>query len=172
LPAMTAPWRFCPCCGHGLESMEMGGRERLACPAAGCGFVHWGNPTPVVAALIERDGAIVLARNQAWPEKVFALVAGFLEAGESPEQGALREVREELGLEGEIAAFIGVYPFHHRNELILAYHVRAHGEITLGEEIAEVRHVPPEKLRAWPFGTGLAVRDWLAARGLGGDRSA
>ena len=46
----------------------------------------------------------------------------------------------------------------------MAYHVLAQGRITLGEELVEVLHVPPEKLRPWQFGTGLAVRDWLERR--------
>jgi NAD+ diphosphatase len=77
----------------------------------------------------------------------------------------LRELQEELGLQGEVVRLIGVYPFAERNEVILAYHVRATGTVVLGEEIAEMRAVSPERLRAWPFGTGQAVAEWLAARG-------
>ncbi|TMA12584.1 MAG: hypothetical protein E6J84_12895 [Deltaproteobacteria bacterium] len=51
------------------------------------------------------------------------------------------------------------------NQIILAYHVRGHGEIVVGDEIAGVKAVPPDKLRPWPLGTGQAVRDWLEARG-------
>ena len=40
----------------------------------------------------------------------------------------------------------------------------ASGEIALNEELAEFRLIAPEKLRPWDFGTGLAVRDWLARR--------
>ena len=50
-------------------------------------------------------------------------------------------------------------------QVILAYHVRGHGEIVIGDEIAGVKAVPSDKLRPWPLGTGQAVRDWLAARG-------
>jgi NAD+ diphosphatase len=128
--------------------------------------VHWNNPTPVVAALIEHDGAILLARGKGWPEKVFALVTGFLEAGESPEAGVLREVREETGLVAEIVSFVGAYPFDLKNELILAFHVRASGPITLNDELEATKHIPRDKLRPWPLGTGLAVRDWLARGGL------
>jgi len=73
-------------------------------------------------------------------------------------------VREELGLRGEVVSFIGAYPFAEMNQIILAYHVRAHGEIALGEELAGVKAVPPDKLRPWPLGTGHAVRDWLERR--------
>lgn len=153
--------RFCRACGAALETLPLAGRLRQVC-AAGCGHVEWNNPLPVVAALVERDGRIVLARNQAWAEGTFGLISGFLEAGESPEDAVAREVAEELGLVAEAVALIGVYPFARKNEVIIAYHVVAAGEIVLNEELAEVRLIDPEKLRAWDFGTGLAVRDWLA----------
>jgi NADH pyrophosphatase NudC (nudix superfamily) len=127
--------------------------------------VHWGNPVPVVAAIVEQAGQIVLARGRGWPEKMFGLITGFLEAGESPEQGIVREVQEELGLTGRDVSLVGVYPFEVRNELIIAFHLVAEGVITLSDELEAVKLVHPDKLRAWPFGTGLAVQAWLDARG-------
>ncbi len=159
-----ADYKFCPRCGKPLEKGTREGRERLLCSSPECGYVFWDNPLPVVAALVEYRGKILLARNRAWPEKVFALITGFLEKDESPEEGVLREVREELNLDGTIEGMIGVYGFTQANQLIVAYHVKAEGEITLNEELAEVREVPFDRLKAWPFGTGLAVRDWLAGR--------
>ena len=156
-------YRFCPACGAGLADTWLEGRMRRAC-ASTCGFVHWDNPLPVVAALVEHEGAMLLARNRAWPEGKFGLVTGFLERDESPEAGVAREVGEELGLETESVSLIGVYPFTRKNEVILAYHVRAVGVIRLNEELAEVRPVSPDRLQAWDYGTGLAVADWLARR--------
>jgi NADH pyrophosphatase NudC (nudix superfamily) len=156
--------KFCPRCAALLVEHDIAGRVRLACPDAACGYVFWDNPLPVLAGLVERDGLIVLARNHAWPEKMFGLITGFMERGETPEEGIAREVKEELGLDTTAACFIGVYPFQRKNELILAYHVVAHGEIVLNEELAEFRLIPPEKLRPWDAGTGQAVRDWLSRR--------
>ncbi|MFZ5444010.1 MAG: NUDIX domain-containing protein [Myxococcota bacterium] len=158
---MGSEFKFCPRCGAPLVRREHHGRERALCEASGCGFVHWGNPTPVVAAIIEHEGQVLLARAKDWPEKMFALVTGFLEAGESAEAGVLREVKEETGLSGEVVSLVGVYPFEVRNELIIAFHVRTAGEIHLGDELAAVKLIPKDKLKAWPFGTGLAVQAWL-----------
>jgi ADP-ribose pyrophosphatase YjhB (NUDIX family) len=128
--------------------------------------VHWDNPVPVVAALIEHDGRVLLARNRAWPEKMFALVTGFLERDETPRQAVEREVLEETGLATRAAALIGVYEFSRKNEVIIAYHVEAEGEIRLGEELVDYRLIEPARLRPWPLGTGLAMADWMRARGL------
>jgi len=155
--------KFCPQCGHPLKSADMAGRERLVCSAE-CGFVFWDNPVPVVAGIVEFRDAVILIRNKEWPEKYRGIVAGFLEKNESPESGILRELREELGLEGEIVSFVGNYAFPMKNQVVLAYHIKAHGEITLGDELAAYELVPPSQLKPWPIGTGPALKDWLARR--------
>lgn len=121
---------------------------------------------PVLAALVEVEGQILLARNAAWPEKMFALITGFMESGETPEQGVARELKEETNLDALEVTLIGVYEFIRKNELIIAYHVRAAGEIRLSEELVEFRLIDPEKLRPWRAGTGYAMADWMRARGL------
>lgn len=158
--------RHCVACGTALATVtDDEGRARLACPAEGCGHVHYGNPLPVVAAIVEVPGGILLARNRAWPEGMFALVTGYLEAGESPEAGVLREVKEELGLDGTVVSLVGVHTFELKNELLVTYHVRAEGEVVLSPELVAFKIIPEAKLRPWPMGTGHAVRDFLRARG-------
>ena len=156
--------KFCPQCGGNLKPGQIDGRTRFGCSSGTCDYVFWDNPTPVVAALVEREGRVVLVRNKEWPLKIYGLVTGFLEKNETPESGILREVKEELGLNGQIDDFIGIYSFFEMNQLILAYHVRVQGKIVLGEELADVKIVPPEKLRPWAIGTGPAVKDWLTKR--------
>lgn len=57
--------------------LELGSLPRQACPDSACGHVFWDNPAPVVAALVEWEGRIILARNQAWAEGKFGLISGF-----------------------------------------------------------------------------------------------
>lgn len=120
----------------------------------------------MVAALVEVEGRILLARNAAWPEKAFALITGFMERGETPEQGVARELKEETNLDATDITLIGVYEFIRKNELILAYHVKASGNIQLSEELVEYRLIAPEKLRPWRTSTGYAMADWMRTRGL------
>jgi NADH pyrophosphatase NudC (nudix superfamily) len=162
--------RFCTHCATALESRvaeEDGGpKVRLRCPA--CGWTHWNNPTPVLAAVIEcsdREGQLLLARNAAWPGRMFGLITGFMEAGETPQQGITREVAEETALQVESLSLIGVYDFQRMNQVIVAYHVLAHGEISLSPELAEYRLFTPPTVRCWRAGTGYALADWLRSRG-------
>ena len=155
---------YCPRCAQPLGTATVSERPRRCCAA--CGFVHWNNPAPVVAALVQVGDEILLARNAAWPPKTFALITGFLEAGETPEQGIAREVKEETDLDVQRTELIGVYEFMRKNELIIAFHVLASGTVRLSEELVEYRMIAPHKLRPWRAGTGLAVADWMRAQGL------
>ncbi|MFZ5909724.1 MAG: NUDIX domain-containing protein [Chloroflexota bacterium] len=159
------PYNFCPQCAAPLETIQVEGKPRLKCPS--CDFVHWDNPVPVVAAIVERQGKVILTRSKGWPEKWLGIVAGFLEKGETPEEGVLREVKEELGLDGEIVEFVGHYAFEMRNQVIFAYHIRAEGQIVLGDELESIKAVPPEDVRPWSLGTGPALKDWLTSRKTG-----
>ena len=168
---MNHAFNFCPNCATALQTitqLEDGGpKARLRCPA--CDWTHWNNPTPVLAAVIEladRDGQLLLARNAAWPGGKFALVTGFMEAGETPEEGITREVAEETSLRVDSIALIGAYEFKRMNQLIVAYHVVARGEIVLSPELAEYKLTAPEDVKCWRAGTGFAVADFLRGRGL------
>jgi len=159
-------FQFCPQCASRLEPRTLGGFERGVCPDTACGFIHWDNPTPVVAAVVEYDGGLILARNVAWRPGAFALITGFLEKNEDPAEAVLREVNEELGLQAvQPATLIGHYPFERMNQLIIAYHVKAEGEVVLNEELAEWRYTPFHRVKYWPAATGLALRDWLLSQG-------
>ena len=168
---MNHETRFCPNCATGLQPTTLeedgGPKTRLRCPA--CAWTHWNNPTPVLAAVIEladRDGQLLLARNAAWPGKYYGLITGFMEAGETPQEGIAREVMEETSLTVDRLSIIGAYDFQRMNQVIIAYHAVARGEIRLSPELVEYKLFTPETVRCWPAGTGYALADWLTARGI------
>ncbi len=164
-------YRYCPQCASELQmrvAAEDGGpKSRLRCPA--CSFTHWNNPTPVLAAVVQcadRDGRLLLARNAAWTNtRMFGLVTGFMEAGETPQEGVRREVMEETSLQVDALSLIGVYDFQRKNQLLIAYHALARGEIRLSPELAEYKLYAPDEVMCWPAGTGFALADWLRAQG-------
>ncbi len=168
--AHATRWRWCPQCAGALalsaRDEDGGPRTRLRCAA--CGFTHWNNPVPVLAAVIEmadRGGQVLLARNAAWSGRLFALITGFMEAGETPEEGVRREIVEETSVSVDSVDLIGVYDFQRMNQIIVAYHAVARGEIRLSPELAEYRLFEPSTLKCWNGGTGDALYDWLRSRG-------
>ncbi len=163
-----AEYRFCPMCASALawqsRAEDGGDVSRLRCTA--CDFTHWNNPTPVLAGIVELDGKILLARNAAWTGRRFALITGFMEAGETPEEGVTREILEETSLEVTALKLIGVYDFKRMNQVIIAYHARAHGTVRLSPELVEYKLYAPQELICWPAGTGYALADWLRTQNI------
>jgi NADH pyrophosphatase NudC (nudix superfamily) len=148
-----------------LAKQEDGGMvERMRCVA--CDWTHWNNPTPVLAAIVEYQGQVLLARNAAWPGRRFALITGFMEAGETPEQGIAREIAEETQLHTTELKLVGVYDFQRMNQVIIAYHAKTEGDIRLSPELVEYKLYPPAEVICWPAGTGYAVADWQRSMGI------
>jgi NADH pyrophosphatase NudC (nudix superfamily) len=160
-------WRFCPNCAGALAPIaqieDSGEKVRLRC--ASCSWTHWNNPTPVLAAVVEYQGRILLARNAAWAGRRFALITGFMEAGESPRDGIAREIKEETNLDALEVNLIGVYEFLRLNQVIIGYHARCEGEVKLSPELAEYKLYAYDDVLCWPAGTGYALADWLRSRG-------
>jgi len=105
-PPGTDP-RFCPRCGGSLKNRIVGDRQRLVCSR--CDFILYRNPVPAVAAVIPRGDRVVLVRRAEEPRRGdWCLPAGFLEIDETPEECAVRETREETGLDIRVVDLFGV----------------------------------------------------------------
>ncbi len=166
---MTRPApAFCPNCGSALSLAEAGGRQRPVCPD--CGFVYYHNPIPAVGVLIEKDGGLVLIRRAHPPDAgAWALPSGFIEADESVEEAAIREAREETGLEIRLREMIGVFSFPDgppTSGIIVFYRAKpSGGALNAGDDAADVRVFAPEEIPPLPFRTHRqALERWRANR--------
>jgi ADP-ribose pyrophosphatase YjhB (NUDIX family) len=103
-------YRFCPRCGAGLEEKTIDGRRRLQCPGISCDYIYYHNPTPAAGAIVIQDGRILLVKR-AFPPKAgwWCLPAGFMEWSEHPTQTAVRELKEETGLDIKLESLFEVY---------------------------------------------------------------
>lgn len=144
------PFRHCPYCGSTLKGHPPPGdpRPRLACSS--CEAVIYQNPKPVVAAVIEKDGKVLLARRAAGLRAgKWDLPGGFIELDETAEEALVREVREEVGCEIRLHGVLGVF-----REVTGAYgpsiniHFRASAlsEPRPTDEVSEVGWFGPEEL--------------------------
>jgi len=105
---MLKPVNFCQVCGHPMEDRHVYGQLHRVCPA--CGFVHFNDPKVAAVAFIEHDHRILLVRRAVNPERgKWSLPAGYVNYGEDPRAAAIREVREETGLEIEILRLVDVW---------------------------------------------------------------
>jgi 8-oxo-dGTP diphosphatase len=134
-------------CGVGLGTIEIGGKDRLACND--CEFVHWDNPKPVTATLVPIDGGLVLVKRRFEPYVGdWCLPGGFIEAIEHPAESAAREVLEETGLIiAEPRLIDATTPGHEINVVILFYIARmAGGQLVAGDDASDVGVFTQDKL--------------------------
>ena len=147
-----------------LKTEIIDGINRLMCTDNHCRYVHWNNPVPVVAALVMYNSQYIIARNANWPPGLFSLITGYLEHGETPEQAAIREVSEELGLTAQVSRYIGHYSFFEKNQLLLCYEMQATGTIKINHELAEIKILSHDELHTYNFKpfyiTENIIKDW------------
>src|SRR3712207_4034746 len=98
-------FRFCPHCGASLTERAIDGLPRAVCQP--CDYVHFDGPVAVVGVIVRRGDEVLLVRQADYPH--FVLVAGYLEAFETAEDAAVREVKEETGLDVVVERVLGTY---------------------------------------------------------------
>jgi 8-oxo-dGTP diphosphatase len=105
-------WRHCPRCAAQLVRAVPEGDddERLCCPT--CGLVLYDNPAPTASALVvDGHGRVLLARRGIQPFLgLWDVPGGFIRPGESGEEAARRELREETGLAIEVCQVLAILP--------------------------------------------------------------
>ncbi len=139
---------YCLMCGTALQVELEDQRERETCPA--CGWVYYPHWKVSAGVAVEVNGKALLARRAFDPWKdMWYFPAGFVEADELPEAAAVREAREETGLEVRIGGLVGVFPYDdpRGNGLFFLYRGEAvGGELTCTEEIRELGYFAPDAL--------------------------
>ncbi len=155
--------KFCPRCG---SAAEVAFPRSIRCPS--CGYGAFYNPKPVACAIpATDDGALYLMRRGFEPSRgLWTMPGGFVDLGESVEDAAIRETKEEIGIDIEIARLVGVYSRSTDRIVVVVYAARAHGTPTQTEEALEVQAfgattIPWDQLAFWS--DGRALRDYFHA---------
>lgn len=116
--------------------------DKLVCPSCGTPVKAYRNPFPTVDIIIEVDGGIVLVKRKN-PPYGWALPGGFVDYGESLESAAVREAREETGLDISNLRLVGCYsspdrdPRHH--SISTAFSATGHGIPCAADDAADLR---------------------------------
>lgn len=144
-------------------------RERLVCPD--CDYVAYENPKVVVGVVATWEDKLLMCRRAIEPRRGYwTLPAGFMEMGESPEDGAAREAWEEACAELEIIDLLAVYSLRHISQLQLFYRARlSTPNVSPGPESEEVGlftfdNLPAKEL-AFPS-VHWAIEHYQRARGV------
>ena len=171
-PDRGPTFRFCPVCGTALEPrvLRTGEPMRLVCTSPTCGFVFYLDPKLAVGTIIRMpDDRIVLARRAIEPgHGLWVFPGGYVDRGEEVRTAALREAREEAGIDIRIDGLVGIYSYPGTTAVIIVYRaVWTSGELVIDDESSEIRAFAPADLPwdALAFSsTKDALRDYLQAR--------
>lgn len=147
--------KHCGECGTALqEGPDAEGYAHLFCNS--CGWTWYNPPTPVTLVLVTMpDGQVVYTRKHSFEPGRWSVVSGFIPRGERAEETAVREVKEETGLDVEIVRFMGTHVYVGRpDQIVIAFHARAAGgEPKAGSDVDEVEVAPPDPSRLRPGST-------------------
>jgi ADP-ribose pyrophosphatase YjhB (NUDIX family) len=142
--------QFCHFCSFPLEKRPIEGRIRRYCPR--CQIPIYENPVPAACTVVvdHHDRLLLVKRGVAPKQGMWCLPGGFIECGETPAQAAVRELKEETGLDGRIHTLIGVTTSPgslYTAILMIAYLVTHYsGQAAAGDDAADVAFFPRKKL--------------------------
>ena len=154
--------RFCGCCG--TPTINLDNEHAKKCPS--CNALFFPVISPAVIVAVTCGDQILLAHNRNFRPGMFSLLAGFVDPGETLEQAAIREVREEVGIEISNLRYITSQPWPFPNSLMLGFGAQhVSGELIVdGKEIEQAGWFTRETLPEIPrVGTvaRLIIDGWL-----------
>lgn len=139
----------------------------ISCPSCGLPVPRYRNPVPTVDIIIETAGGIVLI-ERANPPPGWALPGGFVDYGESLEEAAVREAREETGLQVTLLRQLHTYSAPDRDPrqhtISTVFIATASGAPTAGDDARQARVFRPDQLPPLAFDHQHIIQDYLACR--------
>jgi len=156
-------------CGQRLTTAVPEGDTRRRMVCLDCGFVHYINPRPVAGTIpVRADGKILLGRRDIEPRRGFwVFPGGFMDVGETAEEAAIRETREEVHLDVGNLELIGVFTRVEPGVVVIVYAAEALGEAEVGDETSEIGWFGADEI-PWAEiafdSTEAALQAWVGRR--------
>jgi ADP-ribose pyrophosphatase YjhB (NUDIX family) len=166
-------YKFCPVCGSALEPrvLKITEPKRLVCTSGACGFIFYLDPKIAVGTIIRTGdhGKIMLVRRAIEPGfGKWVFPGGYVDRGEQITVAALREAREEAGLEIRLDHLINIYSYAGRAPVIVVYAATMiAGTLATDDEGSEIREFSVDEIPwddlAFPS-TKDGLREYLEGR--------
>ena len=158
----------CPQCGSSLQDRNVYGRVRRYCPS--CERIIFRDPKVAAGVVVEQGGQVLLIRRgTGLRQGLWSIPAGFVEYDEQPAITAVRECREETGLEVELAGLLDVIPgegLPGEASFLVVYGGRVTGgQLRAGDDAERAAFFPPDDLPPLAFAsTHRALDQWRENR--------
>ncbi len=157
--------QYCGRCGTATEYLS--GERAKVCPE--CGFISYPRICPAVITAITKGDKILLAHAKHFKEGMYSLIAGFVEAGETLEEGVQREIMEEVGIKVKNIKYLGSQPWPFPNSMMLGFSAEYEsGEIIVdGVEITDANWYDVSNLPGLPSEVSIArkiINRWITSQ--------
>jgi NAD+ diphosphatase len=160
--AMQALWwestsGHCPRCGTPTARIE--GEWGKKCPR--CAYEHYPHLHPATIVLVRDGGRVLLTRKAGWVPNRYALVAGFVDNGESLEACVAREIKEEVGVDVKDIHYVGSQNWPFPSQMMIGFVATyAGGEVVIDrDELEDARWFDCDKLPGLP--TRHSISRWI-----------
>ena len=163
-PAMHGhgQFRYCPNCAHEMAPTEIEGKTLSACSS--CGYVQYHDPKVAAGVLLsDGEGRVLLMQRGHNPRKgLWSYPSGYVDAGETVENAAVRETREEVQVEVRLDGLLGVYSQEGDRVILVLYRgIIVSGDPHPGSESMAVDYFHPESLPELAFPRDARIiQDW------------
>jgi NAD+ diphosphatase len=128
---------YCGSCGN--ESAYITDLNKRVCTNTACRYATYPRIEPAIITLVTAGTRCLLARQATFPKAYYAPIAGFVEAGETPERAVSREVFEEVGQVVQTSTYVAAQPWPYPSSLMLGFiaHVAPDQPVLMSDEIEE-----------------------------------
>jgi ADP-ribose pyrophosphatase YjhB (NUDIX family) len=137
-------FHFCPRCGSPLERKMIDSQLRPVCTNQSCDYVYYHNPIPAAGAMVVKDKKILMVKRAVIPRVGWwCIPAGFMEWSEHPSQTAVRELKEETGLDVKLTSLFEIYSGNddpRMNAVLILYLAEiVGGKLTAADDATDVQ---------------------------------
>ncbi len=167
--------KFCSRCGSPMTKAVPPGDSHPRHVCTSCAFVHYLDPKVACGTIAEVDGRFALIERNIDPRKGYwSFPCGFMEIDETTEQAALRETKEETGLDVALEGHLGTYSypdsFHGGSIVVVVYRAKIlGGTLQAADDCSDAKMIGPAEI-PWDklaFKSSIsAIQDWLRHKGM------
>ncbi|NLV75894.1 MAG: NAD(+) diphosphatase [Tissierellia bacterium] len=138
--------QYCGVCGSKMHKKDSSSERALVCFK--CGNTTWPRTSPAIIVAVTKGDKLLLAQNRQFPNRLYSVIAGFVEYGETFEECVKREVYEEVGIKVKNIKYFGSQPWPYPNSIMIAFTAEyLDGEINVdGEEIVHADWFSKEEI--------------------------